>query len=317
MGVRRVSLVRSRVKSRPQIQGSRVMLLLVVLVTSTSQAFAVFADSFSITGPALPIPGYTPAGDGEWISYVSPNADFMLVTHGSYPTRQVASRTLDSGTGLWGSRVDLLPLESHESSGGCLSPDGNSIYYYADGNQQSDIWRSRRTPDGWTAGEIVVSTAGADHSPMLAGNKLVFEHTVGSGYPLEIWQSDYDPITGLFSNTRTTNISGGDPWLSGDGSLLLFSSYNRPGGYGEGDLWYATWDDTVQAWTNVTNCGPNINTTGEEGADYIAEQAGLLFFNRDGVALQASVPEPSTLVLLGIGVISLLGYGWRRRRRTA
>jgi len=31
----------------------------------------------------------------------------------------------------------------------------------------------------------------------------------------------------------------------------------------------------------------------------------------DGVA----VPEPSSLTLLGIGAISLLGYGWRRRKR--
>jgi hypothetical protein len=28
-----------------------------------------------------------------------------------------------------------------------------------------------------------------------------------------------------------------------------------------------------------------------------------------------SVPEPSTLVLLGIGAVSLLAYAWRKRRR--
>ncbi len=35
------------------------------------------------------------------------------------------------------------------------------------------------------------------------------------------------------------------------------------------------------------------------------------------VTIATAVPEPSTLVLLGIGAVSLLAYAWRRRRRTA
>src|SRR5262249_12924591 len=40
-----------------------------------------------------------------------------------------------------------------------------------------------------------------------------------------------------------------------------------------------------------------------------------------GLAFEPSqvptVPEPSSLTLLGIGTISLLGYGWRRRKQAA
>jgi len=35
----------------------------------------------------------------------------------------------------------------------------------------------------------------------------------------------------------------------------------------------------------------------------------------DHVVVALGVPEPSTLVLLGVGAISLLGFAWRRRKR--
>ncbi len=33
--------------------------------------------------------------------------------------------------------------------------------------------------------------------------------------------------------------------------------------------------------------------------------------------IATAVPEPSTLVLLGIGAVSLFAYAWRKRLRTA
>jgi hypothetical protein len=37
----------------------------------------------------------------------------------------------------------------------------------------------------------------------------------------------------------------------------------------------------------------------------------------DNVRVDAAVPEPSTLVLLAAGMISMLAYAWRKRKRTA
>ena len=35
-----------------------------------------------------------------------------------------------------------------------------------------------------------------------------------------------------------------------------------------------------------------------------------------GTWLLAENPEPARLILMGIGAVALLGYGWRRRKRT-
>jgi hypothetical protein len=47
------------------------------------------------------------------------------------------------------------------------------------------------------------------------------------------------------------------------------------------------------------------------------ESATINFMDGTPVAISEFCPEPASITLLGIGSLSLLGYGWRRRKQVA
>ena len=53
---------------------------------------------------------------------------------------------------------------------------------------------------------------------------------------------------------------------------------------------------------------------GAYGYDPVSHQAWAVLDGATSFAVASAVPEPATLVLLGMGALMLLGYGWRRRR---
>jgi outer membrane protein OmpA-like peptidoglycan-associated protein len=71
------------------------------------------------------------------------------------------------------------------------------------------------------------------------------------------------------------------PSISANGKILYFAS-DRPGGFGGSDIWMSrkkadgTWDVPV-------NCGPKINTKGEEKTPFIHSDSETLYFSSDGL----------------------------------
>ncbi|MGQ1889255.1 OmpA family protein [Thermophagus sp. OGC60D27] len=67
-------------------------------------------------------------------------------------------------------------------------------------------------------------------------------------------------------------------FLTEDGDRLYFAS-NRPGGYGESDIYYV--ERNNQGWGLPVNLGPEINTFGNEMFPFVDEE-GLIYFASDG-----------------------------------
>ncbi len=69
------------------------------------------------------------------------------------------------------------------------------------------------------------------------------------------------------------------PSLSADGKTLYFAS-NRPGGYGDMDIWKTTFEKN--GWTNPVNLGPTINTPFDDECPFIHQDGKSLYFASDG-----------------------------------
>lgn len=72
-----------------------------------------------------------------------------------------------------------------------------------------------------------------------------------------------------------------NPLISRDGRSLLFTSLNRPGGYGLGDIWHAALGPSGEV-IQVRNLGPLVNTSNDEFHPSLSHDGrALLFMRRD------------------------------------
>lgn len=66
--------------------------------------------------------------------------------------------------------------------------------------------------------------------------------------------------------------------ISADGTTLYFDS-KLQGGYGGSDIWMSSYDSKAKTWGEPVNLGSSINTVGDEGYPFIAEDNKTLYFS--------------------------------------
>ena len=169
-----------------------------------------------------------------------------------------------------------------------VSPDGNSIYFSSirplEGQPRTDadLWRVDRDGDGW--GEPVhlhaLSSERDELGPSVSEDGAIWfasDRPGGTGgwdlYTAKPAGGDFtapEPVLALNSAVWEFN-----PAISPDGTTLLFTSINRPGGSGLGDLFRATLADG--AW----DVQPlPMNTSADEYHPSLSPDGATLYFVR-------------------------------------
>ena len=72
------------------------------------------------------------------------------------------------------------------------------------------------------------------------------------------------------------------PSISSDGKILYFSS-NRPGGYGEDDIWASYYNANERHWSYPKNLGKIINTKYSEITPHIHKNNTVLYFSSNQI----------------------------------
>jgi hypothetical protein len=67
--------------------------------------------------------------------------------------------------------------------------------------------------------------------------------------------------------------------------------------------------------TNTTSSIPEVGGEGNNGFDW--QPGGVPYPNGNEYVGISDAPEPATLTMLGIGIVGMAGYGWRRRKTAA
>jgi outer membrane protein OmpA-like peptidoglycan-associated protein/tetratricopeptide (TPR) repeat protein len=114
------------------------------------------------------------------------------------------------------------------------------------------------------------------------GKTMFLYYDQGNG---DIYISKFDNDTWTTPKPLNKNINNPHTWetsacIAADGKKLFFTS-NRPGGFGELDI-YVSELDANGDWGKAVNLGPTINTAYHEDSPFIHEDGVTLYFSSDG-----------------------------------
>ncbi len=284
--------------------------------------------------PSLAIPVFNnPVNLGSNVNYagaISSGAELSadgltLIWHSNRPGNQgnmdlwMSTRSTTSGT--WGMATNLGATinSAFDDRAPTLSSDGLTLIFNSNRNGNSDLFMSTRNSitDAWSSPATILGL----NSPFDEGGahlsndglRIYFQSDRGGSGAADIFMAQRASTSdawGSVSNLGSVvNSSGFDmqPSISADELSLYF--HHSP----SGDIFVSQRNSIFDAWGTPQALGANINTGVFEASPFITADGSALYFSRDVagggrdifIASSVSVSEPSTLLLLSIGLVGL------------
>lgn len=216
--------------------------------------------------------------------------------NGKYTKAQVASFS--------GKYHDLEPF---------LSPDGLRLYFSSDrplDNKSNelkdyDIWYVERKTckDEWSSAINLgapVNTKDNEFYPSITlSNNLYFtcDGAMSKGkddiFICEYKNGKYELPVSLNDSINSIGYEF-NAFVAPNESFMLYTCYNKDGGFGSGDL-YISFKNKENQWTKSQNLGKTINSTVMDYCPFVDIKAGILYFTSKRNAIKKQLENKQTL----------------------
>jgi Tol biopolymer transport system component len=297
------------------------LLLLVSCNVGSAQAQLQFAPATEVIVP-------NPSQNESSPSLSSDNLTLYFHSDARVPSLggfELWTATRATPTASFSPAVSLgAPVNTSDAEGNPkISRDGLSLYFTSNrpgGNGDLDGWVASRSSPGASFGVPVnlttLNSTSSDGGPDVSADGLIAvfsSNRPGGSGERDIYIATraatsvpFGSVTNL-GPTVNTGANERSPSLSADGLHVFFGS-DRPGGFGDYDLWMSSRASLTAPWGTPVNLGPNVNSSAtDEIPDFSWDGSTIVFdsFRSGSYRLYqaAVVPEPSALALLAGGLI--------------
>jgi Tol biopolymer transport system component len=189
-----------------------------------------------------------------------------------------------------------------------VSPDGKKLFFCSNRpvegqvRQDFDIWVVEKMATGkWSAPKHLdapINTKAQEFYPSVtAAGTLYFSSTREGGkgrgdiLRARLVDGKYAEPENL-GEAINSQFSEGDPFIAPDESYLIFVSYGRPEGLGDGDLYISFRREG--AWTKAVNMGQRINSSALDFCPVVSPDGKYFFFTSERSFADKPLPQRMT-----------------------